>query len=66
MNVCVQVPCVYLLSAASTVIRNNMYVIVYFVVASMHVWSRKSQAKCPNWGSQAKQHPWEGSEGVYK
>ncbi len=40
----------------------TVHVIVYFVAACVYVWNRKSQAKLPTWGSQAKQHPWEESE----
>jgi hypothetical protein len=40
----------------------TVHVIVYFVTACVYVWNRKSQAKLPTWGSQAKQHPWEESE----
>jgi hypothetical protein len=44
----------------------TVYVIVYFAAVCAHKWNRKSQAKGPNWDSQAKQHSWEESEGVYK
>jgi hypothetical protein len=33
----------------------TVHVIVYFVTACVHLWNRKSQAKLPTWGNQAKQ-----------
>jgi hypothetical protein len=43
----------------------TVYGMVYFLAACVHVWSRNSQAKCPNWGIQVKQHQQEEIEGIY-